>query len=63
MGARLACGGFAEVYEATNEESVKAVAKLIPTEPGADRELLFESLSGRPNIVPILDSGEWKDFT
>ena len=29
---------------------------------GADREILFEELDGVPNVVPILDRGEWKNF-
>lgn len=38
------------------------VAKFIPKEPGAERELLFESrLAGARNVVPILDSGEHQD--
>jgi serine/threonine-protein kinase len=39
-----------------------AVLKLIPKVPGAARELLFEPLSGLPNIIPILDAGEWRDY-
>ena len=37
------------------------VIKLVPKVPGADRELLFEDLGRVPNVVPILDSGEWSD--
>lgn len=58
LGAALAAGGFGKVFEATNEVGESAVAKLIPKAPGAARELLFEELSGRPNVVPILDTGE-----
>jgi hypothetical protein len=61
MGDRLARGGFGEVYEARGENGGAAVVKLIPQSPGASRELLFEQLSGVPNIIPILDSGEWRD--
>jgi len=32
--------------------------KFIPKEPGADREMLFEDLSGVRYIVPVIDSGE-----
>jgi serine/threonine-protein kinase len=49
------------VYEATNDSGDSAVVKLIPKEPGAARELLFESLSGKPNVIPILDYGEVAD--
>jgi serine/threonine-protein kinase len=52
-------GGFGHVYAATAEDGSQAVVKLVPKVPGASRELLFENLSGRPNIIPILDSGEW----
>ena len=36
--------------------------KLIPKMPGGERELLFVNLSGTPNVLPILDTGEWGDF-
>jgi prepilin-type processing-associated H-X9-DG protein len=61
LGAKLAAGGFGQIYEATADDGSPAVVKLVPKAPGADRELLFEELSGHPNIVPILDSGEWKN--
>jgi hypothetical protein len=38
-----------------------AVAKLIPKEPGAQREMLFADLAGVRNVVPIIDSGETED--
>jgi AraC-like DNA-binding protein len=53
--------GFAKVYEATGADGTPGVVKLIPKAPGADRELLFEELSGVPNIVPVIDSGETAD--
>ena len=58
----LDSGGFAQVFEAKGDDGMAAVVKLIPKVPGASRELLFESLSGLPNIVPVLDSGEWEDY-
>ena len=61
LGAELAKGGFGRVYEAESDTGEPAVIKLIPKAPGADRELLFENLEGVPNVIPILDSGEWKD--
>lgn len=62
LGARIGDpSGFGKVYEATADEGETAVAKLVPKEPGADRELLFEELSGVPNVVPIIDTGETKD--
>ena len=33
-----------------------------PKTPAPDRELLFQELTGLPNIVPILDTGEWGSF-
>lgn len=61
LGSEFAKGGFAKVHEAKSDTGDPAVVKLIPKAPGADRELLFENLQGVPNIIPILDSGEWTD--
>ena len=36
----------------------RAVVKLVPKAPGADRELLFVKLDGVRGVVPIIDSGE-----
>ena len=60
--SQLAEGGFGRVYNATGTNGESAVAKFIPQDPGADRELLFQELTGLPNIVPILDTGEWDSF-
>ncbi len=62
LGNLLATGGFGRVFEAMADDGTAAVVKLIPKAPGASRELLFEELSGLPNIVPIVDSGEWEDY-
>ena len=62
LGDELASGGFGHVYEAAADDGSAAVVKLVPKAPGASRELLFEELSGLPNIIPILDSGEWQDY-
>jgi serine/threonine-protein kinase len=62
LGNQLASGGFGKIYEAKGDDGSPAVVKLIPKEPGASRELLFEELSGSPNIIPILDSGEWENY-
>lgn len=62
LGNPFASGGFGKIFEAYGEDGTIAVVKLIPKEPGASRELLFESISGLPNIVPIFDSGEWEDY-
>lgn len=50
--------GFGQVFLATADDGTDGVVKLVPKEPGADRELLFENLAGTPNVVPIIDSGE-----
>ena len=62
IGDQLGRGGFGSVYLAWSENREPAVVKLIPKAPGADRELLFEDLSGVTNVVPVLDSGEWGDY-
>lgn len=62
IGDQLGAGGFGRVYLAQSEFGETAVIKLIPKVPGADRELLFEDLDGIPNVVPILDRGDWRDF-
>ena len=54
-------GGFGKIYGAVGVEGNRAVVKIVPKDPGAHRELLFEELDGVPNIVPILDCGEWGD--
>jgi serine/threonine-protein kinase len=61
IGPILGCGGFGNVYEAHSGD-VQAAAKFISIEPGASRELLFEELSGTPNVVPILDIGTLDPF-
>jgi serine/threonine-protein kinase len=53
--------GFGQVFEASADDGTMGVVKLVPKEPGAARELLFEELSGVPNIVPIIDTGEVDD--
>lgn len=50
--------GFGKVYEATSEDGTVGVVKVIPKQPGADRELLFEDLDGVTNVVPVVDRGE-----
>lgn len=61
IGEPLDSGGFAQVYEASGDDGTVAVAKMIPKEPGAERELLFESLEDTINVIPILDFGEIED--
>ena len=62
LGSQLGSGGFGRVYVAWSATGDQAVIKLIPKAPGSDRELLFEELTGVPNVVPVLDRGEWDDF-
>ncbi len=62
IGDQLGKGGFGRVYSAQSVSGEVAVVKLVPKAPGADREILFEDLTGVPNVVPILDRGEWRDF-
>lgn len=57
LGTQLGQGGMAQVFVAEAEGKPPAVVKLIPKDPGADRELLFEDLAGVPNVIPILDRG------
>lgn len=62
LGRRLGEGGFAHVHEAVAENGDTGALKLIPKQPGAERELLFEDLAGVPNVIPIIDAGEWTDY-
>lgn len=59
VGDEIGAGGFGHVHLVTSDGD-EAVAKFIPKDPGADRELLFEKLTGVRNVVPIIDSGETK---
>ena len=58
----LGSGGFGKVYLAHDGDGAEAVVKLIPKDPGAERELLFEELKEVPNVVPILARGEWGNY-
>ncbi len=57
VGDEIGAGGFGRVYAVTSDES-QAVAKLVPKDPGADRELLFVHLEDVRNVVPVIDGGE-----
>lgn len=61
LGKALGSGGFGRVFEAVADDGEAGVVKLIPKAPGADRELLFEDLTGVPNVVPIIEVGETPD--
>jgi serine/threonine protein kinase len=61
LGESLGSGGFGRVYAATLDGE-EAVAKLVPKDPGAQRELLLAGdLSGVPNVVPVIGVGETDD--
>jgi serine/threonine protein kinase len=60
IGDRIGdAAGFGRVFEASSTEFPNAVAKFVPKEPGAERELLFaDDLSGVANVVPVIETGE-----
>ncbi|MEU0198440.1 MULTISPECIES: serine/threonine-protein kinase [unclassified Streptomyces] len=60
VGTLIGGGGFGKVYEATSGNR-RAVVKLIPKSPGAERELLFVQLSDVRNVIPVIDGGETAD--
>ncbi len=62
LGDWIASGGFAVVYQASSKSEASAVVKLVRKDPGAQRELLFEELNGVPNVVPVIDRGEWGNY-
>jgi serine/threonine protein kinase len=62
IGAQIGSGGFGRVYEAESKDGAKAVVKLVPKAPGAEREMLFVNLGGVAGVVPIIDSGQHEDF-
>src|SRR6266511_3122073 len=57
VGDEIGSGGFGRVYGVMSDGD-EAVAKLVPKDPGADRELLFVDLNAIRNVVPVIDSGE-----
>ena len=61
LGADVGSGGFGLVVEAASDGLGQCVAKLVPKDPGAGRELLFVDLEGVRNVVPVVDSGEAGD--
>jgi len=63
LGARIGDqSGFGQVFEAIADDGAVGAVKVVPKEPGAERELLFEDISGVENVVPIIDSGEVEDY-
>ena len=61
IGDQLGSGGFGRVLKAQSASGEEVVVKLVPKAPGSEREILFEDLDGVPNVVPIIDRGEWMD--
>ncbi|WP_128774453.1 serine/threonine-protein kinase [Actinomyces oricola] len=59
VGDKLGAGGYGLVREAWRDGVKRAVAKLVPIEPGAQRELLIGTSTDLPHVVPVLDSGEY----
>lgn len=59
LGDRIGGGGFGQVYSAESSDGVSAAVKLVPQQPGAERELLFVDLADVPNVVPIIDNGAY----
>jgi hypothetical protein len=57
LGDQFGSGGFGEIYDAVSDGQ-DAVIKLVPKDPGADREFLMEELSGVRNVIPLWDRGE-----
>ena len=61
-GDRIAGGGFGEVFRATAPDGSPGALKFVPKEPEADRELLIGAdLQEMPNVLPILDVGDFGD--
>ena len=58
LGSEVGSGGFGVVVEAASEGMGQCVAKFVPKDPGAVRELLFVDLEGVRNVVPVIDSGK-----
>ena len=61
LGPEVGSGGFGVIVEAASEGMGHCVAKFVPKDPGAGRELLFVDLDGVRNVVPVIDSGEAGD--
>ncbi len=61
LGDQIGQGGFGRVFAASSGDQ-DAVIKLVPKDPGADRELLFVDLGNVRNVIPIIEHGEHGDF-
>ena len=61
LSDQIGRGGFGRVFAASSGDQ-EAVVKLVPKDPGADRELLFVDLGEVRNVIPIIEHGEHGDF-
>src|SRR5450759_5459876 len=61
LGDQIGRGGFGKVFAASSGDQ-EAVVKLVPKDPGADRELLFVDLGNFRNVIPVIEHGEHGDF-
>ena len=62
VGEQVGSGGFGRVHVVESDGVAPHVAKFIPKDPGAGRELLFPRLSGLRNVVPVADTGAWEAY-
>ena len=62
VGEQVGSGGFGRVHVVESDGVAPHVAKFIPKDPGAGRELLFPRLSGIRNVVRVADTGEWEAY-
>ena len=60
LGDQIGQGGFGKVFAASSGDT-EAVVKLVPKDPGAERELLFVDLGDARNVIPIIEHGEYGD--
>ena len=58
LGEQIGDGGFGRVFAAASAGCRPCVAKLVPKDKGAERELLFVDMANVRNVVPVVDSGE-----
>jgi len=62
IGELVGSGGFGRVYVVQSDGVDPHVAKFIPQDPGADRELSFPGLPDIQNVIPVVEIGEWGDY-
>lgn len=61
VGDHLNSGGFGEVHRVACDGET-AVAKFVPQEPGADRELLFGDVVTGQHLMPVIDQGAYRAY-